>query len=532
MADIQKCIKELIEYGLSKGLVDVDDVVYTVNQLIDMFRLEDYEGDFSESVENSTIRPVHEILDDMLDYAIGEGLTEDTGGSKDLFDTRIMGLITPAPSAIRRIFSEKHANDPSSATDWFYGISRASNYIRDDRIAKDVKWKTETGYGALDITINLSKPEKDPRDIAKAAALGKVGKKAVLRDTESGTYPKCLLCMENEGYAGRADHPARQNLRLIPITLCGEQYYFQYSPYVYYNEHCIVLSKKHTPMKIDRDAFAKLIDFVCQFPHYMIGSNADLPIVGGSILTHDHFQGGNYEFPMVRAPYESMFGLGSHPDVRAGIVKWPLSVIRLDIDSSVPGAAEKLTDAADEVFTKWRTYSDPAAGIVAETDGVPHNTVTPIARMRGNDLELDIVLRNNITSEEHPMGVFHPYSEYHHIKRENIGLIEVMGLAVLPARLKPELMAVEEIIASWDGQDQAVLKACLERSDKTAHHTEWALGIAQSLFAEGHPDRARIHETLRQETGKVFAKALECSGVYKCTPEGRAAFARFIELLK
>ena len=435
---IDQLISELVAYGLQNGLVDDADKVYVTNGLLELFQRQDYQ----EPEESGKPRELHLILEDMLAFAKSHGILEDdTVTMKDLFDTKIMGILTPAPSVVRKVFEEKYQVSPKEATDFYYHFSQATNYIRTDRIIKDEKWTTDTEFGQMDITINLSKPEKDPRDIAKAGVAKKSG------------YPACLLCRENEGYAGHFSHPARQNHRIILITLCGEQYYLQYSPYVYYNEHCIIFNEKHIPMAINRMTFDKLLDFVKQFPHYTAGSNADLPIVGGSILSHDHFQGGGYVFAMAKAPYELEFELKGYPDVHAGIVKWPMSVIRLQGRTT-----ESIVEAADHILTKWRGYSDSEVDIFSETDGIPHNTITPIARMRGDLYELDLVLRNNTTTEECPLGLFHPHAEYHHIKKENIGLIEVMGLAVLPARLKKEMAElqrkeVEELPSPWEEEE-------------------------------------------------------------------------------
>lgn len=493
---IYKLIDELVCYGVQNQLVDPVDEVYVKNRLLELFELDAYEvSDFSGEP-----RPVNEILEDLMVIAHEKGIMEeDTITMKDLFDTKIMGLLTPPPSVVQKVFAEKYAASPKEATDYYYALSQATNYIRKDRIVKDEKWVTETEYGMIDITINLSKPEKDPRDIAKA---GKA---------KASGYPSCLLCKENEGYAGHFSHPARQNHRIVPMVLDGDDYYLQYSPYVYYNEHCIIFNKKHTPMKIDKAVFRKLLGFVEKFPHYTAGSNADLPIVGGSILSHDHFQGGNYTFAMAKAPYEKMFTMKAWPNVTAGIVKWPMSVIRLQ------GAnLDEIADAADHILGTWRGYTDEAAFIFSETEGTPHNTITPIARMRGDMLELDLVLRNNITTEEHPMGVYHPHSEYHHIKKENIGLIEVMGLAVLPARLKKEMASLEA----------ALLNGVNIREDEVLEkHADWA----EKWMAENEVTAENIHDIVQREIGKVFAKVLECAGVYKRTEEGMAAFDRFVE---
>lgn len=496
---IYELIDELVAYGLQTGLVDAADKVYVTNRLLELYGLDGYEA----SKFHGAVRPVHEILEDLMKIAFEKGIMEeDTITMKDLFDTKIMGLLTPAPSVVRAVFKEKYDESPKAATEYYYEFSQATNYIRKDRIVKDEKWVTETEYGPIDITINLSKPEKDPRDIAKA---GKA---------KASGYPSCLLCIENEGYAGHFSHPARQNHRIVPMTLGGEGYFLQYSPYVYYNEHCIIFNEKHIPMKINRATFAKLLEFVEKFPHYTAGSNADLPIVGGSILSHDHFQGGNYVFAMAKAPYEEMFTMSQWPNVTAGIVKWPMSVIRLQGKDLT-----EIADAAEHILKKWRAYTDEEAFIFSETDGTPHNTITPIARMRGELLELDLVLRNNITTEEHPMGVYHPHSQYHHIKKENIGLIEVMGLAVLPARLKAEMALLEEAVL--EGKD-------LREDETLEKHADWA----EKWMAEHTVTAETIHGIVQEEIGKVFAKVLECAGVYKRTPEGMEAFGRFIKTIQ
>ncbi|MCM1159022.1 MAG: UDP-glucose--hexose-1-phosphate uridylyltransferase [Bacteroidales bacterium] len=496
---IDNLICELVNYGLQNGLVDTADAVYVTNQLLSLFQRLDYHPAVPQPPKP---RRLHLILEDMLVYAWENGiLEEDTVTMKDLFDTRIMGLLTPPPSVVRKTFKEKYAISPKAATDYYYRFSQAANYIRTDRIAMDEKWTADTEFGALDITINLSKPEKDPRDIAKAGQAKKSG------------YPSCLLCKENEGYAGHFSHPARQNHRIIPLTLCNEAYNLQYSPYVYYNEHCIIFNDNHIPMKIGRGAFEKLLDFVRQFPHYTAGSNADLPIVGGSILSHDHFQGGSYPFAMADAPYEWEFTLKDYPDIHARTVKWPMSVIRLQGKN-----AAAVASAANHILSAWRSYTDENAYIFSETNGTPHNTITPIARMRDNLYELDLVLRNNITTEECPWGVYHPHARYHHIKKENIGLIEVMGLAVLPARLKEELAQLEDAILSHkDIRQNPVIKK----------HADWT----EEWIANYTITAENIHEILQKEVGNVFIKALECAGVYKRTPEGRAAFEKFINAL-
>ena len=493
---INTFITELVEYAIREGLIDRCDRVYSVNRLLELFGVVEY-------VEPEVMpgpRALVEILNDMTEYALANGILEsDTVNSRDLFDTRIMGLVTPPPSVVRSAFAARLAESPESATKWYYKFSQDTNYIRRDRIAKDEKWTASTAFGDIDITINLSKPEKDPRDIAAAGKAKKSG------------YPACLLCMENEGYAGTLTHPARQNHRIIPITLAGEDYFLQYSPYVYYNEHAIIFNKKHTPMVIDRNVFLKLLEFVEQFPHYIAGSNADLPIVGGSILSHDHFQGGGYEFPMARAGIERYVEFPGFENVTAGIVNWPMSVIRLNSDNK--GAVVEL---AATILASWRVYTDEDAFIYAETDGEPHNTITPIARMRDGRYELDLVLRNNITTEECPLGYYHPHSQYHHIKKENIGLIEVMGLAVLPARLKGELSALADAILA--GSDL--------RADPTlAKHADW---VDEWLENYSSVTSSNINEIIRKEVGIVFSHVLEDAGVYKCTDEGRAAMMRFL----
>ena len=489
-----KWIESLLKYGLDKGLIDGGEVVYLRNLLLDLMR-----EDGCEAAQPVQPAKLAEILKALTDIAVQRGITRDSGENRDIFDTKLMNCITPRPSQVRGIFAEKYAESPEAATDWFYRFSGDTNYIRRDRIIKDRKWAVDSEYGSIDITINLSKPEKDPRDIAAA------GKAA------SVAYPKCQLCVENEGYAGRIGHPARQNHRIIPITLAGEDFCFQYSPYVYYNEHCIVFNKSHVPMAINRHAFEKLFDFVRQFPHYFVGSNADLPIVGGSILSHDHFQGGHYEFAMERAEIEESFTVNGFEEISCGTVKWPMSVIRLRGES--PG---RLTDLACLILEKWRGYTDEKACIFAETDGEKHNTITPIVRRRGELYEADLCLRNNLTTGEFPMGVYHPHPERHHIKKENIGLIEVMGLAVLPARLNRELETLCRLIA--EGAD-------LRLNPDTEKHAAWAESFAAEL--KGKP-LDEIRRVLERETGKVFVGVLEDAGVYKRDKAGKEAFARFI----
>ncbi len=490
-------IAALVQYGMDTGLTPACEKIYTTNLLLDLFHEDDYEEPAKIPSE-----PLEDILKGLLDEACRRELIPDSIAYRDLFDTRMMNCLLPRPSQVQREFEERYQRSPQEATDYFYRFSQDSDYIRRYRVSKDQKWKTATEYGEIDITINLSKPEKDPKAIAAA------------RNAKTGAYPKCQLCMENEGYAGRIDHPARENHRIIPITIYNSRWGFQYSPYVYYNEHCIVFNGEHTPMKIDRAAFTKLFDFVRQFPHYFLGSNADLPIVGGSILSHDHFQGGNYTFAMAKAPIEQHVTLPGYEDVEAGIVKWPLSVLRIRHKDE-----KRLIDLATHVLAVWRDYTDEDAFIYAYTDGEPHNTITPIARKTGDSFELDLTLRNNITTEEHPLGVYHPHANLHHIKKENIGLIEVMGLAVLPARLKDEMALLKEYILA--GKDPA--------SDETiAKHAAW---VSEFLPAYPSITEENIEEILQNEIGKVFVKVLEDAGVYKCTKEGREAFLKFIESL-
>ena len=481
----------LVEYGLKTGLIQDCDRTYIVNQLLMTMGLDSFEEEAAPQME------LEDILAGLLADAVSRGVCEDNITAKDLFDTKLMGVLTPLPREVRTKFAALYAEDPQKATDWYYTLSQDTDYIRRYRIKKDLRWKTATEYGDLDITINLSKPEKDPKAIAAAKAAPQSG------------YPKCQLCPENEGYAGRMNHPARENHRIVPITVAGADWYLQYSPYVYYNEHCIVFNSKHTPMVIDKSAFSKLLDFVTLFPHYFVGSNADLPIVGGSILSHEHFQGGHYSFPMELSPVEREIHFAGFEDIKAGIVKWPMSVIRLD------GADKaRLADLADKILRAWRGYTDEAAFIFAETDGVPHSTITPIARRRGSDYELDLVLRNNITTPEHPLGVYHPHAELHHIKKENIGLIEVMGLAVLPARLKGELQQLEEAILAGKP-----LTGDLEK------HAAWV----EELKTRHTFTPENTTAILREEVGKVFAKVLEHAGVYGRNEAGQAAFLKFID---
>ncbi|MCI8448019.1 MAG: UDP-glucose--hexose-1-phosphate uridylyltransferase [Eubacterium sp.] len=509
---IQENILKLADYGLATGLIQPEDRQYTINRLLELFELDELEEAAAEAHEKepkmtqqTAEEALETILKEMMDYAHAQGiLKEDSIVYRDLFDTKIMSLLVPRPSEVIGVFRRLYEEGAQKATDYFYKLSCDTDYIRRYRIKKDLKWVTDTEFGELDITINLSKPEKDPKAIA-AAKLAK----------QSG-YPKCLLCKENEGYAGRVNHPARQNHRIIPVTINQSDWYFQYSPYVYYNEHCIVFNTLHTPMKIERATFGKLLDFVEQFPHYFVGSNADLPIVGGSILSHDHFQGGHYEFAMAKAPVEKEIRFAGFEDVSAGIVKWPMSVIRIRADKK-----ERLAELADRILLKWRGYSDESAFVFAETDGEPHNTITPIARMRDHKYELDLVLRNNITTDEHPLGVYHPHADLHHIKKENIGLIEVMGLAVLPARLKDEMAQLKEAVLS--GED-------LRKNELLEKHADWVDEFLKKYSGEGTKiSAANIDEIIRHEIGLVFMEVLKDAGVYKCTQEGREAFLKFVD---
>ena len=494
--DLQKDIKKLVTYGLDKKLIMPEDEIYTINQYLEVFRLDEYEDPDIEGEE--IILP--EILDRLTDTAYDRYIIKsDDIVTRDLFDTKLMGILTPKPSQVIKEFRTYYEESPKKATEFFYEFSQDTNYIRRDRVKKDMKWKVNSPYGDIDITINLSKPEKDPKAIAAA------------KNAKQSSYPKCQLCMENEGYAGRMNHPARQNHRIIPLTINDSKWGFQYSPYVYYNEHCIVFNGQHIPMKIEKATFQKLFSFVGQFPHYFLGSNADLPIVGGSILTHDHFQGGRYTFAMTKAPVETKVTFAGYEDVEAGIVKWPMSVIRLDGEDP-----DKIIELADKILGAWRGYTDEDAYIFAETDGEPHNTITPIARMRDGKYEMDLVLRNNITTEEHPLGLYHPWEQYHNIKKENIGLIEVMGLAVLPARLKGEMEELAEVLVA--GGD-------IKAHENIAKHYDWV----QTFIGKYDINADNVHKILQDEIGDVFAKILECAGVYKRDEAGKAAFLKFVD---
>ncbi len=510
--NILENVIELINYGVENSLIEKGDKYYIFNRYIKILHIQDINETFEEierkafngeDLQRKKTRKLEEILRDMLDYAVEKGLIEeDTVTLRDLFDTELMAVMVSKPSEIAREFYERYKESPRKATEYYFDLSRATDYIRTYRVAKDMKWVTASEYGDMDITINLSKPEKDPKAIAAA------------KNAVNTSYPKCQLCYENEGYEGRLNHPARGNHRIIPITIQGADWGFQYSPYVYYNEHCIVFNKKHIPMRIDENVWGKLFDFVKLFPHYFVGSNADLPIVGGSILTHEHFQGGHYEFAMARAEIERTYVIKNFEDVECGILHWPLSVIRLRGTDT-----DRIGLLATHIFNTWRGYTDEEAFIFAETDGEPHNTITPIARKKGDIYELDLALRNNITTSEHPLGVFHPHGDLHHIKKENIGLIEVMGLAVLPSRLKDELSMVADALA--EGRDVSSIK-------EIASHGQWADSFKKNY---DHIDRENAFDIVKAETGKVFVKVLEDAGVYKCNKAGREHFERFIKAL-
>lgn len=498
-AMIDEAVSKLVTYALRTGLIQENETVWAVNTILDALKLDSY-TDPGKEWEELELAP---ILEELLDDAHARGvLAENSVVYRDLFDTELMGRLTPRPAQVIETFQSLYREDPKRATDWYYKFSQDTNYIRRDRIARDMQWKVSTEYGELDITINLSKPEKDPKAIAAA------------KNAKASSYPKCLLCMENEGYAGRLNHPARENHRIIPVTVNDSKWGFQYSPYVYYNEHCIVFNGQHVPMKIERATFVKLFDFIKFFPHYFLGSNADLPIVGGSILSHDHFQGGNYTFAMAKAPIEKQVTIPGYEDVEAGIVKWPLSVLRIRSTDE-----KRLIDLADHILAAWRGYTDEAAFIYACTEGEPHNTITPIARKVGDTFELDLALRNNITTQEHPLGVYHPHAQYHNIKKENIGLIEVMGLAVLPSRLKEEL----EILAGYlvEGKD-------IRSNEKIEKHAEW---VERFLPDYDRITGENVMDILKKEVGNTFVHVLEDAGVYKCTPQGREDFMRFVDTL-
>lgn len=496
---IYRDIEELVKYGLKTGLIEELDKVYIINQLLELFRLSSYE----KSSSDSKPRQLYEILNSMCRYAFDRGIIlSDSVSYWDLFDTKIMGILTARPSQIIDKFKNLYAENPKKATDYFYSFSKDVNYIRRDRIKKDLKWLSKTEYGNLVITVNLSKPEKDPKAIAAA------------KNVKQGSYPKCQLCYENEGYSGRIDHPARQNHRIMPVKIDGGEWGFQYSPYVYYNEHCIVFNKEHIPMKIDKKAFSKLFEFVEKFPHYFIGSNTDLPIVGGSILSHEHFQGGNYSFPMAQAPVERDMVIKGYEDISVGIVKWPMSVIR--INGPKP---QRLVELADYILSTWKKYEDKSSFIFAVTNGEPHNAITPIARIRNGNFEMDLVLRNNITTKEHPLGVYHPHAELHHIKKENIGLIEVMGMAILPARLKLEMELLSDKLVSGES---------IRDYSQIEKHADWAEMLKEKY---GSFEKNTVNKILENEIGLVFKQVLEDAGVFKRNEDGMEAFIKFIDML-
>lgn len=492
---INREINRLLNFAKQQNLMEETDEFYAANKLIDLL----HAAEFVPEEINENLETAAPILENMLDYAVQEKIIDDTVNERDLFDTRIMDCVMPRPSEVIRKFKTDYNKSPELATDNYYKLSIASNYIRKTRIDKNIIWKTDTEYGALDLTINLSKPEKDPRDIAKAKTVKATG------------YPKCLLCRENEGYAGHANHPARETHRLIPLHFRGHQWFLQYSPYTYYNEHCIVLNSEHIPMKINRDTFENICDFISEFPHYFVGSNADLPIVGGSILSHDHYQGGHYTFPMAEAKIEKEYKFADFPEVQAGRVKWPMSTLRIKSENR-----KQLIDLAEKILTAWRSYSDESVGIWAETDA-PHNTITPIGRRRGAAYELDLVFRNNRTSEEHPLGIYHPHAEVHHIKKENIGLIEVMGLAVLPARLKDEMAHVKENLLK-DAKD-------ISGIEDIAKHADWYKKLRENY---SDINENNVDDIIRREIGQVFSLVLTHAGVFKRDEKGQAAFDKFV----
>ncbi|MBQ0027024.1 MAG: UDP-glucose--hexose-1-phosphate uridylyltransferase [Lachnospiraceae bacterium] len=496
MKDLYRLIGELVEYGINTGLLPEIEKNYAINLLIDIYHEDNYE------VTELSDEPLEDILKGLLDIAVQRGYIEDNNVARDLFDTRLMNTITPRPAQVISRYQELFAESPEKATDWFYKFCKDTDYIRRYRAVKDIRWTYNSDYGQIDVTINLAKPEKDPKAIAAAAKAG------------AGNYPKCQLCVENMGYAGRMNHPARQTHRIMPITINGSAWGFQYSPYGYYNEHCILLNGEHVPMAINEACFRKMFDFIKQYPHYIIGSNADLPIVGGSILAHDHYQGGKYDFAMAKAEYEKTFVINGYEDVEAGIVKWPMSVIRLKCEDT-----SRLIELSTKILNAWRDYTDEEAFVFAKTGDTPHNTITPIARKKDGRFEIDLVLRNNITTDEHPMGVYHPHAKYHHIKKENIGLIEVMGLAILPSRLVGELDMVAEYILA--GKD-------LRTNEITEKHADW---VDEFIGNYSNINNDNVMDILKDEVGKVFAHVLEDAGVYKSTEEGREDFMRFINTL-
>ena len=495
---IYEAIERLIDYAVKRNIITLPDAVFVRNRLLDLLGLTSYESCRADSGDME----IDEILSPLIDYAVEKGIIADTGASRDLFDTRVMGLLMPMPREVMERFDERYDISPDFATQWYYRFSQDVNYVRAGRIKKDLVWQYESEYGTLDITVNLSKPEKDPRDIAAA------------RNAKAGGYPKCQLCIENSGYAGHISYSARQNLIPLPLTVAGQDWWLQYSPYGYYNEHCIFFNNEHKPMKIDSEVFDKLLDIIDYLPHYFVGSNADLPIVGGSILSHEHFQGGGYSFAMDRAELEMEFVKEGFEEVKCGIVKWPMSVIRLSSRNRV-----KLVALASRVLTAWRSYSDPTVTIYAETDGTPHNTITPIARKSGEEYIIDLVLRNNLTTEERPMGLYHPAPELHHIKKENIGLIEVMGLAVLPSRLAEEIKLMEDALVNGKS---------LADDPRLDPHANWCTELVSR-----HPELSgeNVRAIIESEIGAVFLQVLTDAGVFKRDEKGREAFLRFIDFV-
>lgn len=496
-----EAITALVNYALEKELIEQEEKVWAVNRILEVMQADSFSWEESAKGKEAGLT---EILDTLIDDAYERGVLEENSVVyRDLFDTKLMGSLTPRPVQVMKKFQQLQEESSQRATDWYYQFSQDTNYIRKDRVAKDIRWKTETEYGEIDISINQSKPEKDPKAIAAA------------RNQPASDYPRCMLCEENVGYAGRLNYPARQNHRIVPVTINNTDWYLQYSPYVYYNEHCIILNAKHTPMKIYRKTFENLLGFVEKLPHYFAGSNADLPIVGGSILSHDHYQGGHYTFAMEVAPIEETFEVKGYENTKVYRVKWPMSVIRLNGENK-----EEIIDLAEHILDKWKNYSDESVEILHETDGEPHNTITPIARMKNGKYELDLVLRNNRTNEAHPMGIFHPHSEVHHIKKENIGLIEVMGLAVLPARLKEELNTLSELLAAGVKD--------IDENKELNHHSDWYKHIVENY---DNINKENAYQILKDEVGKKFSIVLEHAGVFKRDEEGIKAFNKFINSL-
>lgn len=487
-------INQLINYGLENQMISLYDVDYSINMLLDLFKLDCFERTTVEKID------YYLLIEDMLDYAVKVGLIEDNITERDLFDTKIMNCIMPRPSEVVNKFYQLYDENKQKATQYFYDLSIHSNYIRKARTDKNIKFSHYYKYGDIQISINLSKPEKDPKEIAKAKLAKSTG------------YPKCLLCKENVGYAGNMNHPARQTHRIIPLDLNGKTYNFQYSPYVYYNEHCIIFNNEHVPMVINRQTFENLFTFIEKFPHYMIGSNADLPIVGGSILTHDHYQGGRHRFPMQDASVIKEIEIKGYENIKVQMLNWPLSTLRLTADDK-----EVLVDLSDKILNHWINYDDVSCDILSHTNDVRHNTVTPIARMDNNRYQIDIVLRNNRTNDEHPLGIFHPHAKHHHIKKENIGLIEVMGLAVLPARLKDELECLKLCLLK---------KKCIDDLESLKKHKEWFEYLQTLEF-----DEQSIDEFIEKEVTKKFVSVLENAGVYKMNQKGKEGFTRFVDSL-